>query len=45
MPFGQSAEPLLPVNIQLQTYYNSVKPDGVGDWTIRFQVQLLFPAG
>ena len=33
----------LPVNIQLQTYYNAVKPDAVGDWTIRFQVQLLFP--
>lgn len=33
----------LPVNIQLQTYYNAVKPDAVGDWTIRFQIQLLFP--
>lgn len=33
----------LPVNLQLQAYYNVAKPDEVGDWTIRFQVQLLFP--
>ena len=33
----------LPVNIQLQTYDKLVKPDAVGDWTIRFQVQLPFP--
>ena len=40
MRFGK-----LPVNLQLQTYYNVAKPDAVGDWTIRFQIQLLFPAG
>ena len=33
----------LPVNIQLQTHDKAVKPDAVGDWTIRFRVQLLFP--
>lgn len=33
----------LPVNLQLQAYYNVAKPDAVGDWTIRFQIQLLFP--
>ncbi len=35
----------LPVNLQLQAYYNVEKPEQVGDWTIRFQIQLLFPAG
>lgn len=35
----------LPVNLQLQAYYNVQKPDQIGDWTIRFQIQLLFPAG
>jgi hypothetical protein len=33
-----------PVNLQLQTFYNVVKPDTFGaDWQLRFQVQLLFP--
>jgi hypothetical protein len=35
----------LPVNMQLQAYDNVVKPDAIGDWTVRFQIQLLFPAG
>ena len=34
-----------PVNIQLQGFYNVEKPAGVGEWSIRFQVQLLFPTG
>ena len=34
-----------PVNIQLQGFYNVERPTGVGEWNIRFQVQLLFPAG
>ena len=33
-----------PVNLQLQAYYNVVKPDTFGaDWQLRLQVQLLFP--
>ena len=34
-----------PVNIQLQGFYNVEKPAGVGEWSIRFQIQLLFPTG
>jgi len=33
----------LPVNIQLQSFYNAVTPDTGPDWQLRFQVQLLFP--
>lgn len=33
----------LPVNLQLAAYYNVAKPDFAPDWTLRFQVQLLFP--
>ncbi len=33
----------LPVNFNAQIYYNAVKPDGVGDWQTRFQLQFLFP--
>jgi len=32
-----------PVNCSFQGFYNVEKPDVVGDWTLRFQVQLLFP--
>ena len=33
-----------PVNAQLQAFYNLEKPDEIGpDWSIRFQLQLLFP--
>ncbi len=32
-----------PVNVSLQGFYNVEKPDALGDWTIRFQFQLLFP--
>jgi len=33
-----------PVNASLQAFYNVVNPDRLGpEWTIRFQVQLLFP--
>jgi hypothetical protein len=36
----------LPVNMQLQAYYNVEKPDLLGpDWTLRFQVQILLPKG
>ncbi len=33
----------LPINFNAQVYYNAVKPDGVGDWTSRIQLQFLFP--
>jgi hypothetical protein len=34
----------LPVNTQVQAFYNVEKPDDLGpDWTLRFQVQCLFP--
>ena len=32
-----------PVNAQIQAFYNVEKPALVGDWTLRFQLQLLFP--
>ena len=31
------------VNVQAHAYYNVVRPDNVGNWTLRFQFQLLFP--
>jgi hypothetical protein len=33
----------VPVNTQLQAFYNVEKPDLAADWSLRFQVQLLFP--
>lgn len=33
----------LPVNFQVQTFYNVVTPDYGADWQLRFQVQFLFP--
>jgi hypothetical protein len=33
----------LPINITLQGYGNVVSPANGPDWTIRFQVQALFP--
>ena len=35
----------LPVNLQAQAFYNVVKPDddATADWTVRLQVQFLFP--
>jgi hypothetical protein len=40
MRFGK-----LPVNLQAQAYYNVAKPDDAptADWTLRLQVQFLFP--
>ena len=31
------------VNASLQAYWNAVKPDTAGDWTLRAQFQFLFP--
>jgi hypothetical protein len=33
----------LPVNTQLSTYYNVVRPDFAPNWLLRLQVQLMFP--
>ena len=33
----------LPVNTQLQAFYNVVRPDGASTWQLRFQIQFLFP--
>jgi hypothetical protein len=33
----------LPVNFNAQMYYNVQKPDGIGDWQSRIQLQFLFP--
>ncbi len=33
----------LPVNLQLQTFYNVAKPELASDWSLRFQIQFLFP--
>jgi hypothetical protein len=33
----------LPVNFQLQAFYNVAKPDNSADWQLRFQFQFLFP--
>jgi hypothetical protein len=33
----------LPLNIQLQAFYNVVTPDNGADWQLRFQVQFMFP--
>ena len=35
----------LPVNATAQAYYHVEKPTGAADWSMRFQVQLLFPMG
>ena len=31
------------VNFSTQLYYNAIKPDVVGDWTLRIQFQLMYP--
>jgi len=51
VPFGAGVGKVfrigkLPVNASIQAYYNVVKPDILGpDWTLRFQIQFLFPKG
>jgi hypothetical protein len=32
-----------PMNAQMQAFYNVEKPAVAGDWTLRFQLQFLFP--
>lgn len=48
VPFGGGFGKLFkigkrPVNASIQGFYNVEKPDSGGDWTLRIQVQLLFP--
>jgi len=48
VPFGGGAGKLFhlgkqPINTSIQAYYNVEKPEFAGDWTLRIQVQLLFP--
>ncbi len=51
IPFGGGVGRLfrigkLPVNMSIQAFYNVEEPDNLGpDWTLRFQVQALFPKG
>ncbi len=33
----------LPINTQLQAFYNVEHPDGGADWQLRFQIQVLLP--
>jgi hypothetical protein len=33
----------LPINFQLQAFYNVVTPDNGADWQLRFQFQFMFP--
>jgi len=35
----------MPVNVSAQAFYNVEKPSGGPDWSMRLQVQLLFPMG
>jgi len=34
---------LPPMNAQIQAFYNVARPDSVGRWVARFQLQLMFP--
>ncbi len=48
VPFGGGAGKLVrvgktPVDLQVQAFYNVVKPDFAGDWSLRLQFKLLFP--
>ncbi len=35
----------LPMNLQAQAFGNVISPENTPDWSLRFQVQLLFPTG
>jgi len=48
VPFGGGVGKILrigkqPINAQVQAFYNAVKPDNGPDWTLRLQLQFLFP--
>ncbi len=33
----------LPLSMQVQAFYNAIKPDGMGDWQTRVQFHFMFP--
>lgn len=35
----------LPMDFQIQGFYNVIKPDIIGDWQLRVQLKLIFPTG
>jgi len=48
VPFGAGAGKVIrigtfPINANAHVYYNALKPDGIGEWATRFQLQFLFP--
>ena len=48
VPFGGGVGKIFrigkqPLNASVQCYYNVEKPDNGPDWTLRFQLQFLFP--
>ena len=48
VPFGGGVGKIFrigkqPMNAQAQAFYNAVKPDNGADWTLRLQLQFLFP--
>jgi len=48
VPFGGGVGKILkignqPINAQVQAFYNVAKPDNGADWTLRLQLQFLFP--
>ncbi len=48
VPFGGGVGKLVrigktPVDLQVQAFYNVIKPDFAGDWNTRLQFKLLFP--
>ena len=48
VPFGAGAGKIFrigkqPINMNMQAFYNAVKPDFGPDWQFRFQLQFMFP--
>lgn len=48
LPFGGGVGKIFKIgkqamNIQMQAFYNVEKPDNGPDWTLRLQLQFLFP--
>jgi len=48
VPLGGGAGRLVrfgkqPVDFKLQSFWNAEKPQGAADWSLQFQVKLLFP--
>jgi len=48
IPFGGGVGKIFrigkqPMNAQIQAFYNAAKPDNGADWTLRLQLQFLFP--